>query len=1796
MSGGRGRRSSGLLGVQQAGSSSSSRPSAASKIACRATSVLAGPAAGSDRASAEAVGEALIKRWLGVAEKDSLPIFKETGPLRETACELTVCGAAVESKGRKHALLAFIITQGASSSSSSASKPGSGGFGVTDLPKPMLHWGTVARQGDRWQPPPAGWSTWPDVSHDARCGAWQTPFAEQQLPGGGVALTLLLQLPCDGPLGHGGLSFLVKTSNNKWLGNAATYKDFWYPTAQLPVVAAVSVGKAPGSAAADLAGPDKQLDMEKLAAVPVPAPAPQRSRSRSGERKKEHKDWRNSHNGNGNNHHHSNNNNHHHHDNHHHQQHGQEPELPNAGRREKEPAFDETQVCTMSAQQLRAAAGEQLSAWVAAQHDLQVPASGLDIELHEWPVKGHPSTPFVIASAALWRSIPGTTSLAAAQQREPVLLLAAMGDVGLTGKRSPGLVLHWSAVGAEGAASVLQRPDAAATEATAALPEGWSTLPDMSWDAGSGFWDTPMTRHLLQRPSAADLAAGVGSFDRPSKEAADMYAVLLRMPLQDVFCSGGLLFTMRTARRQWVRHATTRGPFYLDTSAHAKRLGISADTPRPASPSSTAAGAAAGQLSADEAAWNTTHAALTAAGLSEDEIVAFAASMPANKPHLAAAAASHTSSRPGSRSSSRPGSRAGVRPDQAAVLDTADAELAAHIIAQSVASLDSRSSSRAGRGDDLEGLPELLEAASGMMMSGNAGNADDGSGRASSKFLRDFEPQPLDLSGLGWGLSGEAGSGSDYMDVPELSPRHDLVGRIADLEHKAKRSLMHRYSIAADLVGELLPDIRAAAAEAPASLLWPLQQSHNQNNDAAWRGGGALAGLVAVAVWLRLSSLRLLVWNHNYNVKPREISAALDTLGARLIEVYEAAPQLSGVVLLALASAGRGGMGDMGQRIRDEILAIQQRNGCKGGMMEEWHQKLHNNSSPDDLAICQALLDYLAAGQDLSVYWGSLAAQGITPERLASFDRAIRSPPQKFPEQVLPQLTEDLIAYRRTLAAVHSGADLSAAIDGVLGYDAGECKGKRVKVEPLSGVATPRLKQLLSALLQVVQGSTSPGGTPSATRPGTPAGDAPGTAFANNVVSTGRIRISDEFVSNGVSNNGSNSGGINKVSAMMSMDRCVKLQALVVAARACLAPHIRAGNAACQGRLRDVLFLDLALELAGKGALEQGLAAVRAAAPSTLLGGLLALLAQPVASACLSSLPGQGGNAALLAVAAQLQQLSQEHAGLDARAKARHALSLIERLRVLLVANSSSATSMLQPTAYALAKALEVEDKEPLGPVSLLAEEVVRGSAAAALSQLLTAVEPSLRRCAGVGAWSIVSRLPTQVSGSLSRLQPCLSQLQPGLLQQGQGPVILVLQRLAGEEEVPPGVVGVVVLGDCPDVLSHAAVRARNCRVPVVACPSSEEAVVSHIAALAGKQDPVNAGVAGQLQQLVAQVAAAEEAAANNGGSGGASDGDLQHIRRLVLQLQAPAALGQQLDTQLSSLAAAAATGNGSSSSYSWDAAWAAVKGVWASQWNDRALAALRKARLPLQQLRMGVLLQPLLPARYSWVAHTVNPASGSAAEVSVQLVVGLGEVLVGNYPGRALSGVIRRDSLTAALQQALSGSSSGGIGGVLAGLQPPVPEDAQLLSAVEVVSYPSKDAAVVPAGMSLPCEVRNGNGNGNGSRNGNGASAAAGEVVFMARSDSNAEDLPGFAGAGLFDSLPSAPTRSVLIDYAKEPLVWDKAAAATLLWQCALAALAAEQAVAAADGELEEGVGQDVEGCVTPDGAIWLLQARPQV
>jgi alpha-glucan, water dikinase len=86
------------------------------------------------------------------------------------------------------------------------------------------------------------------------------------------------------------------------------------------------------------------------------------------------------------------------------------------------------------------------------------------------------------------------------------------------------------------------------------------------------------------------------------------------------------------------------------------------------------------------------------------------------------------------------------------------------------------------------------------------------------------------------------------------------------------------------------------------------------------------------------------------------------------------------------------------------------------------------------------------------------------------------------------------------------------------------------------------------------------------------------------------------------------------------------------------------------------------------------------------------------------------------------------------------------------------------------------------------------------------------------------------------------------------------------------------------------------------------------------------------------------------------------------------------------------------------------------------------------------------------------------------EVVVGLGETLVGNFPGRAL------------------GFSA-----------PPVVE-----------SLPSKSIGLFGGGL-----------------------------IF--RSDSNGEDLPGFAGAGLYDSIPMVHNSKRTLMYHREPLIKDQ-------------------------------------------------------
>ena len=88
---------------------------------------------------------------------------------------------------------------------------------------------------------------------------------------------------------------------------------------------------------------------------------------------------------------------------------------------------------------------------------------------------------------------------------------------------------------------------------------------------------------------------------------------------------------------------------------------------------------------------------------------------------------------------------------------------------------------------------------------------------------------------------------------------------------------------------------------------------------------------------------------------------------------------------MILTTVGRGGEG---QRIRDEILQIMHRHHVKevtGHFLEEWHQKLHNNTTPDDVVICAAYLEFLRGNGNVDRFYQVLSEGGVSRQRLEEF-------------------------------------------------------------------------------------------------------------------------------------------------------------------------------------------------------------------------------------------------------------------------------------------------------------------------------------------------------------------------------------------------------------------------------------------------------------------------------------------------------------------------------------------------------------------------------------------------------------------------------------------------------------------------------------------------------------------------------------------------------------------------------------------------------------------------------------------
>lgn len=195
--------------------------------------------------------------------------------------------------------------------------------------------------------------------------------------------------------------------------------------------------------------------------------------------------------------------------------------------------------------------------------------------------------------------------------------------------------------------------------------------------------------------------------------------------------------------------------------------------------------------------------------------------------------------------------------------------------------------------------------------------------------------------------------------------------------------------------------------------------------------------------------------------------------------------------------------------------------------------------------------------------------------------------------------------------------------------------------------------------------------------------------------------------------------------------------------------------------------------------------------------------------------------------------------------------------------------------------------------------------------------------------------------------------------------------------------------------------KALKCRALRRKMVGSEVAVPATIAIPFGTfervlADPVNGPIRDEFVDLVNQLSREPHPARLSA--------SLEQIRMLLSTCLAPP---DGLSVELAALAVR----NGlvdvnadPSEADDFSAIWDAICKVWASKWTDRAWLSRRARGEPDSSVFMSVLIQRIVPTQFSFTLKTGEPATGAQGQMSGEVVIGLGEALVGNFPGRALT------------------------------------------------------------------------------------------------------------------------------------------------------------------------------------------------
>lgn len=746
---------------------------------------------------------------------------------------------------------------------------------------------------------------------------------------------------------------------------------------------------------------------------------------------------------------------------------------------------------------------------------------------------------------------------------------------------------------------------------------------------------------------------------------------------------------------------------------------------------------------------------------------------------------------------------------------------------------------------------------------------------------------------------------------------------------------------------------------------WTLMHRFNLCHDLLDRiSGSRVEGFALIFVWLRFSAIRQLDWQRNYNTQPRELAHALDRLTLKLADCYMAASEERELVRLIMTTLGRGGEG---QRVRDEVLHIMHRHHIKevsGHFMEEWHQKLHNNTTPDDIVICEAYLEFLRSYGNLDLFYKRLEQGGVNKQRLEKYERPLRSHPDFVPH-LRDALIHDFEQFLGILKSVHSGTDLGTAIHA----------------------ARPLFDAEMHGLMGFVWFHREDRNMP--------------VCSLAEKITHARRRLSEQ-----------------------------------------LHGH--------QGKVRDLLFLDLALEDFLRVVVERNLG-------SHLSGDeLVDLIRMMVENLCLSNPDPELMQ--YLNLWERLGKMPRFEREWSLRAKA-----VAELLTHALGEYIDRYYKLLQPQAEYLGREFNAEK----WTVNLFSEEVLRGRPAFIMSMLLRLIDPLLRKSADLGSWQVISSGTAvgkvEIAPSLKLIQsesftaPVVlitdnvtgeEEIPSGVAAIITPASIDILSHLAVRSRNSG-----TLFGTCYDseMLNRMkALRGHTLRLSVVsgdivfeetedmgnmppyACTPIEprKMLIPRFTSYAVSKDGFNernvGGKSNNLRLLTGKLpewihlpasvalpfgifektlaheknkVTAEkykDLIARSGMDTEKTEDLLGQLRQIVLELEAPSDLLSSLRLVMEKA--------GLEWPVNSDEAWMCIKKVWGSKWNLRAYLSRRTNGIPHEDLFMAVLVQKVIEADYSFVIHTVNPLTDNADEIYAEAVLGLGEALVGNYPGKAFS------------------------------------------------------------------------------------------------------------------------------------------------------------------------------------------------